>query len=286
MPRKSLNKNRRNRRRGNRNNQNRKNRSSRGNGRFEQNLALSFQRTLMADTTLIFLRWSFIDGAPYTGAGELIFSGNSIVDPGIGVSAGMNPAGYDVWSQLYGKFRVLASTISMSFMAANTETVSTNAYVTIFPTNIATGVDNTISALDQPYVRKAFFNSSSGNSKARIRNHVSTAKVFGQKILEDPTFAASFGSQPTNEWVWAMNIYDPSGTASNTYEYEVQIVYKVLLFDRLPLVQTSTSLVPVSANISRRFTRTARNNFDYVSCYSTKMKDSSVGVLIDNDEKS
>lgn len=160
-------------------------------------------------------------------------------------------------------------------MAANTEMVSTNAYVTIFPTNIAAGVDNTISALDQPYVRKAYFNSSSGNSKARIRNHISTAKVFGQSIMQDPTFAAAFGSQPTNEWVWAMNIYDPSGTASNTYEYEVQITYKVLLFERLPLVQTNSAM---AASPRIQFSRAERNNYDYRSCYAAK-KENSLSIV-------
>lgn len=94
--------------------------------------------------------------------------------------------------------------------------------------------------------------------------------------MQDPNFAATFGSQPANEWVWAMNIYDPSGTSSNTYEYEVQITYKVLLFERLPLVQTNV-ILPTSRK--QLFTRDKRNNFKYVSCYEAKCNDDSLSVV-------
>lgn len=209
--------------------------------RFNQGASTAIERCLMADTTLVRMTWSFIDGAPYTGAGELFFSGNSIFDPGIGISAGQNPVGYAQWENFYSKYRVLASSISMRNMAADSS--DTAAYVTVFPSNNNTGVANAIDAQGQPYVKKSFFNIQSGNSKASMVNFMKTSKIFGQKsIMNDDAYAANFGAVPDNEWFWIFNIYDPSGSASNGYLYDVRITYQVLLFDRRPLVQGNTIL--------------------------------------------
>jgi hypothetical protein len=209
--------------------------------RFNQGASTAIERSLMADTTLVNMTWSFIDGAPYTGAGELFFSGNSIFDPGIGISAGQNPVGYVQWENFYSKYRVLSSSVSMRNMAADSS--DTAAYVTIFPSNNNVGVANSIDAQGQPYVKKSFFNIQSGNSKASMVNFMKTSKIFGQKsIMNDDAYAANFGAVPTNEWFWIFNIYDPSGSASNGYLYDVRITYQVLLFDRRPLVQGNTIL--------------------------------------------
>lgn len=260
MPRKQNNNKRTNNRRRRNRNSNRRGgnfRTNRGN-RFEQGAAVGVERSLMSDITLVKLTWSFIDGAPYTGAGELFFSGNSIYDPGIGISAGQNPVGYAQWETFYRKYRVIASSISMRNMAADSS--DTAAYITIFPSNVSTGVANAIDAQGQPYVRRSFMNIQSGNSKASIMNYMKTSKIFGQKsILNDDAYAANFGVVPANEWFWIFNIFDPSGAANNGYLYDVRITYHVLLFDRRPLVQAETVLVddskldePVSENNWRK----------------------------------
>jgi len=238
MPRKP-NKNRGKPRRNKNNKRGRRNR--RGGNRFEQGANTAIEKSLMADTTLVKLRWSFIDGAPYTGAGELFFSGNSIFDPGIGISAGQNPVGYVQWENFYSKYRVLSSSVSMRVMAADAS--DTAAYVTIFPCNNNTGVANAIDAQGQPYVKKGYYNIQSGMSKANLGNHMKTSKIFGQKsILNDDDYAAPFGSVPANEWYWIFNVFDPSGAGSNGYLYDICVTYHVLLFDRRPLVQGNTIL--------------------------------------------
>jgi len=216
---------------------------------FEQRLTLSRESKIMKDTTLVMMTFDFADAFPYTGAGELPWSGNSIFDPGTAVSANYNALGWLQWGSLYGSYRVLSSTITMRLMATGGVAVSTNAYCTIFPSNRSAGTDNVLSAMGQPYVKSSYFNQAGGMSRCRIRNHISTAKVFGQPIMQDPKFASLFTAHPDNEWVWMFNIYDPSGTMSNSVEYQVNIVYKVLLFDRLPQAQTNV-MTPLNHNVN------------------------------------
>jgi hypothetical protein len=225
---------------------------------LEQQLFISNERTVVADSTLVNFTWSFADGWAYQGYSEMIISGNSIFDPGVGISSGLNPVGYVFWNNAYYKYRVLSSTIVGQFSAAVSD--DTGAYVVIFPSNVVTGVASLWDAEGQPYSRKGFFNPLSGNSKAIVRNHMSTAKLYGQRILEDDRFAALFSTVPANEWFWSINFFDPSATASNGVSYNIKMVYKTLLFDRKPQIQEAVPSIKVPLPVIRNRTMIHQEN--------------------------
>lgn len=225
---------------------NRKNFGRARRNNMNQNMSLAIERRIQADTTLVHMRFSFTDGVQFTGAGEYAFSGNSIYDPGVAVSANLNPSGWTQWSNFYFKYRVLASRIKITFLALN---ASVPMELSLFPTNFISGVANLRDAQNQPYAKWTGLGVSTGMGKATLTSFMSTAKIYGQNIMTDDRFAAVFTAPPANEWFWVINSYDDIATANLQYKYDVCIDYKVLLFDRIPLNQSEPNPISVRQHI-------------------------------------
>jgi hypothetical protein len=196
----------------------------------------------MADSTRVRMKWTYIGSISATGTYEIYFSGNSINDPGAGLST-TYPVGWTQWNAFYYKYHTLGSHCKLQIMVGAGTMGTGGFFFSLYPANINTGVANEIDAAGQPYARTTWAGTVNGNNKGFLNNRISTAKVYGQKTIQDDNFAALFSANPTNEWFWMFNAYDILGTSTGLqFQYQVTITYDVLLFERKSIVQTDSMI--------------------------------------------
>ena len=224
MPRQRKNKQRVRRRPRNQRRNNRNNNSNRVS-------SISFGPAIVPDRAIVHLKYTEdITRAPGASVDEYIFSGNGVFDPNV-TGTGGQPAGYDQWCAFYGRYLVLGSTISIKAWDNST---TNNLVMSVFPTDTTGGVSTVIDSISQPYARWNIMNYGGGYAILKLRNGISTSKVWGKDCRYDDLFAAATGAQPSNQWYWCLNM-DSSPGSNISYTMIVEITYRVLFFKRVGL---------------------------------------------------
>jgi len=182
------------------------------------------------DSVRVVLKYSeLLQRAPGTTFDEYIFAGNSCYDPNV-TGTGSQPVGFDQWSALYGKYRVVGSKIKASFI---NNVSSNNIYFSVIPVTASSGVTGFNDAVGQPYSRWCACTPPTGMSRARIVNRMTTSKIYGQNISTDDVFAATTGANPSSPWYWVINAVT-AHAVNLGYDMEIEIFYDVIFFKRIP----------------------------------------------------
>lgn len=173
-----------------------------------------------------------------------VFRGNSIYDPDQS-STGHAPYAYDIYAQVYNRYRVYGSKIRCRFSleAFNVSTGNTGgAKFYVVPFNTTSAVAATLD--EAPGVRRKIWAAAYSRSPS-IGAYCSTAKAWGiskQTAKTNAEFSAGIAGNPGSEWYWivaARHIDDTAvAAASMTVRVNVTVVYYAVLYDRNWLPQS------------------------------------------------
>lgn len=163
------------------------------------------------------------------------FRGNSLYAPRS--SGGHQPYGYDQWTTMYNKYRVLGSSIRVVPGWGSTgftgTTASNDIGVVVVPK-----VENatpTGEILEQPYARSKTGSHYADNMV--VKHYMSTAKMVGvdrRAVQSEDNFAAAYNANPTDVWFWFIYVFPPSvGTDTIYLATNIKLTYYVEFFSRV-----------------------------------------------------
>ena len=166
---------------------------------------------------------------------EQTYRGNSLFDPDK-TGVGLQPVGHDQWSNFYGKYRVLSSSIKCQFVPPTSGlTAFVNACV--LPTTAdPSGFTSFNAARCNPYAKYKITTGTQANGHTDINNHMSVGKFFGLDIRSNDGTSAQNNNNPAQEMFWQI-ICGPGlgGTADHTINVVTTITYYCEYYDRSPL---------------------------------------------------
>lgn len=182
--------------------------------------------------------YSLADAVGGVGAIQ-VMRGNSIFDPDQSGTGGQ-PLGHDQWNNFYFYYKVHASKCEATFISTSSNITSSGLIVGIHPELQTPAVTTTaLDILQHPYAKTRIMGTASGNSAVRkFSNFFTTKKMFGVKDLDDNSFKAAFGTNPTNAWYWRIGAYPIDETSINDVRVIVKITYYVELVERILLANS------------------------------------------------
>jgi hypothetical protein len=155
------------------------------------------------------------------------------VEPLIG---GITMPGFDEFALVYASYRVLRSKIIVKVSGIGVTPVT----VIVLPLNAdptaTPSAATIISWRGQPYCKSKLCGSA-GSPAVTITSTMTTAKMFGSNmVLTDDAFAALVSTIPTNNWFWAVGIYQNFVFTAQPVVSDIQILVDVEFYDRKYLV--------------------------------------------------
>lgn len=133
-------------------------------------------------------------------------SGAQDVDPNLFSTA---IPGFKELTALYGKYRVLSSSIRVTF--TNLEASPVHVYV--WPSNFDLGANYGFAAasIASPFAKSVTVSRAGGVDTAIISRKLTTSQIFGtDEVLYDDDFSASISTIPNNNWFWNVGAWAPS----------------------------------------------------------------------------
>ena len=157
------------------------------------------------------------------------FNCNSPYDPYFGIG-GNQPRGWDQMGQLYDKYHVISSKITLSFPCMDTSDI--DCIIGITKTNGLDPLSDSLTAndvLDARFTRYQYINKS-GASNGKLSMTFSAKKWFGQDdIVGDPHKGATWSANPHERALFNVFVLplNPTDTFAD-YDVIVQIEYNVI----------------------------------------------------------
>lgn len=168
-----------------------------------------------------------------------IFRGNSVYDPDY-TGAGSQPMGYDEWSRFYDFVHVLGSSIKITVMSACDVPVQ----IGVYPALDVSGSSAT-SLREIPYCKTSdgYAYGVQGNQWCRLKNYMSTAKIYGiskQEVKDNGNYGHSTATNPVSQWFWHVEsqTFGSSVPVTNAVNYDVQITYYCMFKRRIQLQES------------------------------------------------
>lgn len=154
------------------------------------------------------------------------------IDP---VLASTAVPGFNELAGLYGRYRVLQSTIRVNF--TNLEKFPIQTF--IWPTNFDLGANYSLvaAAIASPYAKSRTISPSGGIDHAILRQSLETAQVFGtDEVLFDDQFAAGIATTPANNWFWNIGLWSPTAALNAGVMTLIEIDIQVQFTERIQIV--------------------------------------------------
>jgi len=186
----------------------------------------------LPDRIRIKLKWSLcVVLAPGTPFGKATFSGTFIGDPGLGLDSHKVMA-YNQWMALYGRYRPFgcAYDISAAYVGG-----AGSAYLTILPSNDATGPTTFVQADENPRSQYIGHLSLGASWLHRKKGYISTAEVWGvprEMVKLDDQFSTTISTNIGRPWYWHICGVTGDGSTNINIQMRVNFIYYVELYDR------------------------------------------------------
>lgn len=180
-------------------------------------------------TTLQYTDTITISGASFQTV--YTFRGNSCYDPDY-TSSGHQPAYFDTFSEVYGKYKVYGARIRLT-IANNTNDATCLA---IIPHSDPLGVGSSVSALlDLP--RSRWVPIGAANiMPAKITHSASTSEILGltSRQIEDDDYSATTTANPNQLWYFNLFLFNiDSAVLAPKVSVVLQIFYDVKFYDKV-----------------------------------------------------
>lgn len=182
---------------------------------------------------------SYSDICSFTSTGAYVMiHGNSIYDPiytSTGTTSMLNeqPSYRDTYATLYSRYRVLSSTLTVSYCASQTPFSALVVYPTDIsdvPANPPTEARN-VQGAKYRLVPNAMYEAKT------IKTSCTTAWINGisnAQMLDDLSYSALQAASPTDSWYWIIHSAATDGITVQNILYTFNITYRVLFTDPIP----------------------------------------------------
>lgn len=205
------------------------------------NPTLQFARSgaFVPSRTRVSLRFSTFEGIALSGSYlQRAVSGNSAFDPGAALSTAQ-PVGFDYWSSMYDRYRVIGSQIQLKLCLGGTSAGNSSATTTVtcWPGTQSGTLSSLADAEAQPYAKTV--NVTTDVPKI-ITSVMKTSTVTGIKDLEGADqLQALISANPVNEWYWNIGFASQATYIDMHLALEYIITYDVEFFDRAMINRSS-----------------------------------------------
>jgi hypothetical protein len=142
---------------------------------------------------------------------DWIYRGNSAYDPDYGAGGG-RAIGFSQMSGMYGNYKVTASSAELTVVNNDTDDP---VFMCLTPSTTATAftIGDIEPIISRPRVKWTIAAQVQGSKKI---THASTTKsLFDVKDLDEDTYGATVGANPTSAWYWHLTLFNKSGNALN-----------------------------------------------------------------------
>ncbi len=165
-----------------------------------------------------------------SASGTYTFLGNDLYDPNFS-GTGHQPRGFDQYSALYNRFRVLGSKIEIF---PETQSSTVRAMVSVIPSNIAMSISGMHSALEAPLVKQTLpFNVYTSN--VGLAHAASTSEILGipeAQVWSADRVQSTIAASPADPWLWYIVAGSVDELSNVTVDALVKITYDAVFFDR------------------------------------------------------
>ncbi len=217
----------------------------------ERRVVNTIASTGYPDSEIATIRYSDEIGInPATTYGQYTFRGNSCFDPDE-TGIGHQPMYFDQYSEVYSKYKVISSRISVT--AANYNAAA-SAVIVVVPSSEIITITSYAIAMEQPYAKRTELLpvSTRGGVQSSLRSGIRTQKILGlssaQFASED--YSATTGATPSSVWYWNIAAFDISALSVRLV---VDIDYRVIFYDRkAPSLSYGLKIVKTSQEIAQR----------------------------------
>jgi hypothetical protein len=164
--------------------------------------------------------WTNATAAP--GFYDWVLKGNALFDPDIAIG-GNSAYGLDEIAHLYGFYKVLRSTMTVTITALDANPVQCVVIPATFSASFAAAQQDGL--LVHPKGRHKTI--SQYNGTRSLSNRMDTATVMCVRDIDDVGFQADTGADPSHLWYWHVVTWNNDGDAVNC-EVLVRIAYDVV----------------------------------------------------------
>lgn len=171
------------------------------------------------------------------GVRNYYYRGNSPYDPDAS-GVGAQPNYWDNYAALYSRYKCYGSKIQIWPRVSNDSSTYAPVILCITPKRDAVTTEAWDDVMGNPYTTMKVPPNKYAGYSCKIKNYMSTAKIFGvtkRSEFSDADFSADVTTNPANQFYWQVKIssYD-GGTVSSSIEYAgpVCITYYVKFYRR------------------------------------------------------
>lgn len=170
---------------------------------------------------------------------QKVFRGNSAFDPDFALG-GNTPVGYDQLATLYNRYRVDASSISITAFPQDVTDVQSAHRIVLLPivTPPTLVVSTQMAQLAGMTYAKETTQGYGAEKAMRIRGYMTTAKMVNKKIVSDVDYQAEIGLSPAKQWYWVIYASEWQEAVSYALVLEVKMSFWVSFYERKAILGT------------------------------------------------
>lgn len=168
-----------------------------------------------------------------------VLRGAGAFDPDFAIG-GHQPLGFDQWSALYQRYRVVSCKITADFLSEAIDTPFDGCIPFVCATETSSAFTFPDTYMEQPYSKAGIMLRHSGISSTRITMNVKTADFEGDSgALFDKDYTADIGGLPTRDWFYHVGAVN-SDPSALTLDCKVHCIleYTIRFYDREDLLQS------------------------------------------------
>jgi hypothetical protein len=171
--------------------------------------------------------------APGTTFGSYIFRGNSLYDPDY-TGTGHQPRFYDQLTPVYGRYKVLSSSIIVEMINTSGGSGS-GAIFAITPNTEIITFTAWEKAAELPLAKVSEIVPISSVYPFKLNHSASTTNVCGllPYQVNDEDWSALTGANPVQLWYWNVNAAATNPATNVSVQFRVRLTYNAIMYDRL-----------------------------------------------------
>lgn len=162
---------------------------------------------------------------------QVLFRGNSIFDPEQALGGGQ-PMGFDQLAVLYNKYRIHASSITISVVNRFTSNIPYT--LTLAPSD-TTAVAGRLALMEFPYAKWKLIPTLT-SQPVTLSSKILTKALLGYStIVNEEQVASVVTDNPAEQWFWHVDITASDGLTAPNVDMVVSLNYQVEFYDRKDL---------------------------------------------------
>lgn len=174
---------------------------------------------------------SLITLAPGTAVASYVFRGNSLFDPDY-TGTGHQPRYYDQLTPIYGRYKVLASGITVEMINGSG---NSGAIFAITPNTEIITFTSWQQASELPRSKTSQIVPVASRYPFKLASQATTKSICGLLPFQvnDEDWSASVGTNPVQIWYWNVNVASVDESTNVSVSLRVRLKYQAIMYDRL-----------------------------------------------------